>query len=258
MALEVGTRDWMARTQGRLSGREQAAFLMAGVRSQMRQMPQRTAAALGLRRDRLALELDELRLPESAAAREAEELCAELEPHLGNHSRRSYLWAALLARHDGLSVDEELVYVGALLHDHGLPRAIAGRESRCFTMTSAETAVEVARRHGWDDARTDSVAEGITLHLNPVVPPEQGVNSHVLNAGIALDVGGLRHWQIDPETKDAVVARHPREGFKRRFHGELREHARTAPGCRAHVLLRRAGFGVMIRTAPFRDQPPQG
>jgi hypothetical protein len=253
MALEIGTRDWMARTDGRLSARDQAAFLAAGVRSQMRQMPARTAAALGLRRDRLALDLDDLRLPDSPAAREADELCAELDPHLGNHSRRSYLWAALLARHDRLDVDHELLYVGALLHDHGLPRSLANRESRCFTMTSADTATEVARRHGWDEERAESVAEGITLHLNPVVPMEQGVNSHVLNAGIALDVGGLRHWEIDGATKDAVVARHPREGLKRRFRADLGEHAKNAPGCRAHVLLRRAGFGVMIRAAPFRD-----
>ncbi len=252
--LDVGTRDWMARTDGRLSGREQMRFLMVGVRSQMRQMPQRVAAALGLRRDRLAhAELDDLPIPDSPAAREADELCAELEPHLENHSRRSYLWAAILARHDGLTIDDELVYVAALLHDHGLPRAIESRDSRCFTVTSAAAAAEVARRHGWDAGRVDAVGEGITLHLNPHVPVEQGVNSHVLNAGIALDVGGLRHWEVDRPTKDAVVARHPREGFKRRFASELREHGRHAPGCRAHVLMRRAGFGVMIRTAPFGD-----
>jgi hypothetical protein len=253
-AFEVGTRDWMARTGGRLSGREQARFLMLGMRSQMAQMPERVAAALGLRRARLAsIDLDDLRLPDSPAAREAGELCAELEPHLENHSRRSYLWSAILARHDGLTIDEELVYVAALLHDHGVPRAIESRDSRCFTVTSAATAVELAERHGWDRARAEAAAEGITLHLNPYVPPEQGVESHVLNAGIALDVGGLRHWQVDRATKDAVVARHPREGFKRRFPAELREHARHAPGCRAHVLMRRAGFGAMIRTAPFRD-----
>ncbi|HEX8647241.1 MAG TPA: HD domain-containing protein, partial [Thermoleophilaceae bacterium] len=150
-ALEVGTRDWMARTGGRLSGGEQARFLMVGMQSQMKQMPERVAAALGLRRDRLArIDLDDLRLPDSPAAREADELCSELEPHLQNHSRRSYLWAAILARHDKLDVDEEILYVGALLHDHGLPKALESRDSRCFTVTSAETAAEVARRHGWD------------------------------------------------------------------------------------------------------------
>lgn len=251
--LEVGTREWMARTGGRLSGREQVRFLAAGTRSQMAQMPERVAAALGLRRDRLArVELDEIRIPDSPAAREAEELCAELEPHLANHSRRSYLWSAILARHDGLHVDDELIYVGALIHDRGLPAAIESRDSRCFTVTSAATAEEVARRHGWDGTRTEALGEGITLHLNPYVPPEQGVEAHVLNAGIALDVGGLRHWQVDRATKDAVVARHPREALKRRFPAQLREHARHAPGCRAHVLMRRAGFGAMIRTAPFR------
>jgi hypothetical protein len=244
----------MARTGGRLSAREQARFLLAGTRSQMRQMPERVAAALGLRRDRLAsIDLDDLRLPDSPAAREAGELCAELAPHLENHSRRSYLWAAILARHDRLTIDDELVYVAALLHDHGLPRAIGSRDSRCFTVTSAATAAEVAERHGWDSARADAVAAGITLHLNPSVPPEQGLESHVLNAGIALDVAGLRHWQVDRSTKDAVIARHPREGIKRRFPRELSEHARHAPGCRAHVLMRRAGFGLMVRTAPFPD-----
>ena len=46
-------------------------------------------------------------------------------PALVNHCRRSYLWAASYAVEHGISVDSELLYVSAMLHDIGLVEAFA-------------------------------------------------------------------------------------------------------------------------------------
>lgn len=252
MAGEIGTLDWTRRTGGRLRRAEIARFLAGGMRSQLKLMPAQATAALGLRRDRLAsLDLDELRLPDSAAARAAEELCDEQPAYLRNHARRSYLWAAALARHHGLTYDEEVTYVGALVHDYGVPGAVAERDERCFTLRSAEAAHEAGRRGGWESERADAAAEAITLHLNPAVGPEMGMEAHVMHAGIALDVVGMRRWEIDDATADAILALHPRAELKRELRGAFGEHASHAPRCRVHVLLRYGSFGLLVRRAPF-------
>lgn len=57
------------------------------------------------------------RVPDSAAAAEAEGLArAESSPMLYGHALRTYFFAALLAAQDGMRYDEELLYVGCVLH----------------------------------------------------------------------------------------------------------------------------------------------
>jgi hypothetical protein len=144
-----------------------------------------------------------------------------------------------------VSFDHELFYIAALLHDAGLPDSADGE---CFTLRSAAC----AERLSLPPVRRSTVAEAITMHLNPSVPPERGAAAHLLSAGAALDVAGLRLWDVDRQTRTAVLERHPRLDFKPRISAALREHATRAPGCRAHTLLR-AGFARAIRAAPFED-----
>ena len=250
----IGTLRWAESTGGRMSRSELVRFLAAGMRSQLGMLPARAAAALGLRRAQLAsLDLERLRLPDSQAAREAEATCSELPTYLASHSHRTYLWGSALGLHDGLDYDEELLYIACLLHDSGVPPAVERRDERCFTLTSADVADEHARRSGWPQERADSLSEAITLHLNPWVSPAQGAEAHLVNAGAALDVAGLRRWELEPETIDAVVHRHPRADFKRQFRAALDAHAAAAPGCRVQALLRFGLFGPMIRYAPFEE-----
>jgi hypothetical protein len=76
------------------------------------------------------VDIDKVRFPDSAIARRAEDLVAELcTPALGQHCcYRTYLWGSLLAQHDQLAVDEELFYVASLLHD--LASMVSRRRSR--------------------------------------------------------------------------------------------------------------------------------
>lgn len=74
---------------------------------------------------------------------------------------------------------------------------------------------------------------------------------YLLSAGAALDVIGLRAWDIPPSAIAAVIAQHPRSGFKREFARVYREAARVPRG-RAQFLHRYAAFGFAIRVAPFR------
>lgn len=252
---EVGTLAWARRTGGRMTPREQLAFAVDGVASQLRLVPPRIAAALGLRRERLArLDLDAVALPDTPAAREAEEACDSLSPAVAQHSRRTYLWAAALAGLDGVEHDAELLYCAALLHDTGLPRRLDGAgDGPCFTVDSALDGEEIGHRAGWDGARRERIATALTLHFNASVPLERGAEAHLLSAGAALDVIGQRAWDVVPETRRAVLERHPRLGFKREIDALLRAHAAAAPHGRVAFLYRFGVLGLLIRTAPFDD-----
>jgi hypothetical protein len=63
---------------------------------------------------------------------------------------------------------------------------------------------------------------------------------------------GLRVGDLPPSTVAAIVAKHPRAGFKREFGRAFRGEAARVPDGRARFVLRYAAFGIAIRTAPFR------
>jgi hypothetical protein len=130
---EIGSVAWLERTRGRLGRREQLELMALVLRSQAVLLARR----LGRSGDRVGrLDPRDVRIPDSAAAREAEEVCGGLPPSVASHSHRCYLWGAILAAQDGITFDEELLYVAALLHDAGMPVAAAEGHDCCFTLDS--------------------------------------------------------------------------------------------------------------------------
>src|SRR4051812_17922786 len=162
---DIGTVAWLERTRGRLSRREQLELMAAGVRSQAALLARR----LGRSGDRVGrLDPRDVRIPDSAAAREAEEVCRGLPPSVASHSHRCYLWGAILASQDGITFDEEVLYVAALLHDAGMPVAAAKVHDCCFTLDSV-LAVRALNSPLEPQARRHAAEEAIAQHLNPAV-----------------------------------------------------------------------------------------
>jgi HD-GYP domain-containing protein (c-di-GMP phosphodiesterase class II) len=66
--------------------------------------------------------LDDLGFPDTALARDAERRAREtLSPAMYAHSWRTYYFGKALAQHDrAVAVDDELVFVSAMLHDIAL------------------------------------------------------------------------------------------------------------------------------------------
>lgn len=131
---------------------------------------------------------------------------------------------------------------------------MGGGGGRCFTLTGAALASGLARDDGWPEDRCRRVAEAVTLHLNPAVGPAEGAEAHLLHAGASLDVIGTRLSELDRVTVAAVLAAHPRLGFRREFAALWRVHCRDAPRGRANFLRRYGGFGLALRLAPFADR----
>lgn len=150
-----------------------------------------------------------------------------------------------------MTFDREVLYVAALLHDLGVAHTTPLADE-CFTLVGARAALAAADATAARAEQGRVAAEAITLHINPIVAAELGVEAHLLAAGAAFDVVGRRYRALDAATVQAVLARHPRQEFKRRFRLAWREHAGAFPCGRAHAL-RRLGFGLAIGMAPFSE-----
>jgi HD domain len=212
------------------------------VADQARQLAARTRPDLG----RLA----DARVPDSAAAAEAERLArAESSAMLYGHALRSYFYAALLAARNGIDYDQELLYVGCVLHDIGLTPRFAD-PVRPFEHVSADTCAELVERHGWALPRRYRLHRAVVLHMAPTLPPAEDTEVLLLEAGVACDVTGARSREVSGRAIDELLARYPRAGFKREFTQLLRSEAARKPLSHAALLLQQ-GLEERIADAPF-------
>ena len=74
-----------------------------------------------------------------------------------------------------------------------------------------------------------------------------------MQAGAGFDVIGMRHWEVATPTVKAVLARHPRLGFKKSFGSAMCAQADQHHGTRMHFLFRYLWFGARIKRAPYED-----
>jgi hypothetical protein len=195
-------------------------------------------------------DVEKLTLPETAATREAEQVCRDASSiSLANHCFRSYAWGAVLGIAEGVTFDAELFYVAALLHDIGLTTDFD--RGGCFESDGARAAEELLGRIGWPAARANVVGRAIYLHMHDVEdddPPE----ALLLAYGTSVDVSGRRFDEIGEQTRRVVLDRFPRVGFKRHFFDLFSDQAARKPGCSVSTYMR-SGFGERILNAPFDD-----
>ncbi|MDX6593283.1 MAG: hypothetical protein QOJ13_2479 [Gaiellales bacterium] len=173
-------------------------------------------------------------IPDSTLAREATEFVHDVSTQLlFDHSRRVFLWGSLQGEKLGLDYDPELLYVGALFHDIGLVEGHRSPHER-FEIDGANAARDFLERHGLPEERVMTVWESIALHTTPEVPRYKQPEVRLVTLGVEYDVLGLHHDELSAEQRDAVVAAHPRTGFKtgivEAFSAGMRDKPETAFG----------------------------
>lgn len=253
---EVGSLEWARRTDGLLTSRnDRVQMVMQMARLLADRIPKRIAArrSLGVR-PRASFDVAALRLPDTKAAKEAEEhLAVTLDPVWVNHSYRTYAWAYILGHHDGLDFDEEVLYVSSLLHDLGLADSNQAVRGRCFSLPAAETAEALAQRCGWDERRQHLIGDAITRHVNLWIPPETQPEAYLLHLGTKLDVVGLRYFDLAPQVVEDVLARYPRNGFKSVFRPKMRAHGAAVPDSRAGFYAQHFSSDKRRARSPFAE-----
>lgn len=242
----IGGFEWTLRTNGLLTRRERLRLLGSVVNSQRDYFMHR------LRRDRPSTTPHpsdrEIRPPDSRFGSEVEAAAAEQNPVIRNHGYRTWIFGRALADFDGIAVDDELLFAGCLLHDHGIDPVVPGED---FTLRSARRATDCATAAGLGAQRMATLADAITVHTTPGITVEHdGPVGYYIQNGALVDIAGNRVWDLSQSLIDDALARYDRHGFTRGLGGHFTAEANAVRGGR-FSMLRRCGFVPLMRIAPF-------
>jgi hypothetical protein len=169
---------------------------------------------------------------------------------LFNHVMRSFLFGQLLSP-EGPPLDDEVIFVSAVLHDLGLTEAARG--SRRFEVEGADAARRFLIDQNVDDRRAWLVWDTIALHpwgdLNLLKEPE----ARVVQRGIVADVVGSGLEDVEAVRVADVLSAFPRLGFKAGFFELLLREAAEKPHTHvvhpAHMVAHHCCGGVAIPDA---------
>jgi hypothetical protein len=197
------------------------------------------------------MRLRDIPIPSSAAARYADEVVVEFSPPaLVNHCRRAYLLAASLAAGEGIEIDDELLYVSAMLHDLGLEPAFDNHVLP-FEHAGGHVAWVFAAGAGWPTARRSRTAEIIVAHMIDVAP-DVDPEGHVLARATSLDISGREPQCWPADLLGEIVAAHPRLDLGARFTACFQDQAMRKPDSSAAASVRN-GIAERIATNPLEQ-----
>ena len=161
---ELGTSSWVDRTGGQLTGAERRSLLPPLARTHAVNAVGRLSMLARLNTG-LRAQVDPAQLvpPCSALTRAAvAQAQRRLSPALLNHSYRTFAFGAALGALESLTVDAELLFAAALLHDTGLPTSERNVD---FTRSSARIARDVAEEVGLSSAATETMCTVWTVGI---------------------------------------------------------------------------------------------
>jgi HD superfamily phosphodiesterase len=102
--------------------------------------------------------------PATALAAEVRRLLDQCAPVVAAHSERSYQFAAAFAATDSVKLDDEVLYLGTVLHDVGLSPAAEGSER--FEVRGANLVRALLLDHGMERDRIANVWDCIAMHAS--------------------------------------------------------------------------------------------
>jgi HD domain len=153
----------------------------------------------------------------------------ETEP-VANHSMRSYLFAVLLAEHEGLrppaDFELDLLFFACVLHDLGTS-PVAGGTQR-FEVDGADMAAKFLTGNGADARGVDLVWEAIALHSSPGIAERRGILAYLTRRGVGIDFGPGSEFITDAQGQ-AVHTRYPRLRMATSLVDEIIRHAGRSP-----------------------------
>ncbi len=212
----------------------------------------------------MTFSLDDIRIPDTAMAREITELVRDTESELlFNHSSRVYHFGALAGRKRGLKFDAELLYAGCMFHDMGLTHTCSSACER-FEVDGANAARDFLKGHHINPHDIDTVWTAIALHTTPGIPQHMHPVVALVTAGVEMDVLGLTYPQYSDAERDAIVSAYPRsaqfkEDIIQAFYDGIKHKPETTFGnVKADVLaskdpaFKRGNFCDVIRQSAWK------
>lgn len=153
-------------------------------------------------------------------------------PALLNHCVRSYLWGTMYREAHGIAVDDELLYVSAMLHDIGLTDPFDSHRVP-FEVAGGDLAWTFGVAAGWPPDRAARASEIIVRHMREDVSADADPESHVLQVATGWEVVGRRPEEFPAESRAEILSRYPRRRFGGEFLACFQDQAGRKPGSAA-------------------------
>jgi hypothetical protein len=188
--------------------------------------------------------------PDSPVAQAANQLVLEVSPpFLYSHCVRTYVFAHALGNRERLHYDQELLYLGALLHDLGLTERFD--DDHPFEIAGANAARTFLLQQGIPAEKAELVHQAIALHLS-VEAEQQRPEIALVHFGAIMDARGYRLEDIPAEVVQQTLEAYPRLGFKQGFAEALTIQARKKPASAIAMAIRNGALDRLFH-APFPD-----
>lgn len=155
-----------------------------------------------------------IRIPDSGLARAATEMVQEVsQDFVYHHVLRTYVFGAQVAAAQGWKFDEELFYLGALMHDLGLVPTATGSDR--FEIVGADAADRFLIGQGVPADRRAVVWDAIALHTSVGIALRKRPEIALVHIGAGIDVLGVGLDQLPRHVIDRTLEILPRQDFKR-------------------------------------------
>ena len=133
----------------------------------------------------------------------------------------------LLARAEEIDLDDEVLYLGVIMHDLGLaPRF---QTDARFDVGGANAARAWLLEAGMDVRRAEVVWDIVALHASSAIARHKSPETAVANSGISIDVRGAGHERLPADAVRRVLDAFPRADFPEAFHRTLVDEVRRNP-----------------------------
>jgi hypothetical protein len=184
---------------------------------------------------------------------------SSVSPPIVDHSIRSFLFARLLASHEGClddaDYDEDLLFAATVMHDLGLGEQATGTAR--FEVEGADLAAAVLRTYGVAERDVDRVWEAIALHASIGIAHRRGLLTALTHKGVFVDAGRITDGVAD-QLRQEVLEAYPRPAGDRSIADAIVAHASRSeaaapPGSLAFELLRQHREAERARAG--RQQP---
>jgi hypothetical protein len=162
-------------------------------------------------------EIAGIRIPDSKLAVAALDL-VKIESHASiyKHVLRTFVFGGLAARAEGIGFDDELFFLGAILHDLGLTERFGVRAGR-FEVVGADAAERFLLDEGVAAQRSAIVWEAIALHTSNGIALRRAPEVALVHIGASIDVMGLGLEKLPPTVVAQTIEALPRDNFKKVF-----------------------------------------
>jgi hypothetical protein len=153
--------------------------------------------------------------PQTRLEKAAEKLLNQTSPDfLIDHCHRSVDLASLIVAAGNIALDEEVLFVGVLLHDLGLTQRFHSSEVR-FEVASANAARDLALAYGMSAERAANVWDVAALHGTGGISDFKSTETAVGSDAIGRDVVGYGLDEFDPDVVAKIME--TRAGFAEPF-----------------------------------------